>query len=176
MSYSREMTHTDYSSMKMGDPYSIFMVDQTHQCYLRNRNVSLFRTGFMDIVSFFRRAVSRFWQMPDWIRRRVNCSLRFVSLKAEPTLATPQNTLAITQNTATSHWWVVHYSNFLNAREIDLNMILNISQVFPKPIILSTLIFQLICCTNVRAWAAEYCASCRWLRNLTGRPLNKELQ
>uniref|UniRef100_A0A8C1EJF4 CD109 molecule n=1 Tax=Cyprinus carpio carpio TaxID=630221 RepID=A0A8C1EJF4_CYPCA len=25
MSYSREMTHTDYSSMKMGDPYSIFM-------------------------------------------------------------------------------------------------------------------------------------------------------
>ncbi|KTG44115.1 hypothetical protein cypCar_00028359, partial [Cyprinus carpio] len=33
MSYSREMTHADYSSVKMGDPYSIFMVD----FYLRNR-------------------------------------------------------------------------------------------------------------------------------------------
>lgn len=39
MSYSREMTHADYSSMKMGDPYSIFMVGchLTLDFYLRNR-------------------------------------------------------------------------------------------------------------------------------------------
>ncbi len=39
MSYSREMTHVDYSSMKMGDPYSIFMVEchLTLDFYLRNR-------------------------------------------------------------------------------------------------------------------------------------------
>jgi len=66
MSYNTEMTHADYSSMKMGDPYSIFMVDQTHEChmmfdcYLRNRNVSLFHTWLMDTVSFYRCAVSRF--------------------------------------------------------------------------------------------------------------------
>lgn len=39
MSYSRETTHVDYSSMKMGDPYSIFMVE-CHlmlDFYLRNR-------------------------------------------------------------------------------------------------------------------------------------------
>lgn len=102
LSYSGEMTHTDYSSMKMGDPYSIFMVDQTHEChmmflcYLRNRNVSLFHTWFMDTVSFCRCAVSRFWQMPGWIRKRVSCSLRFVSLKTKPPQATPQNTLATT--------------------------------------------------------------------------------
>lgn len=89
MSYSGEMTHPDYSRLKMGDPYSIFMVDQTRECYLSNWNVSVFRTGFMDTVSFCRCAVSRFWRMPGWIRRRVNCSLHSVSLKAEPALATP---------------------------------------------------------------------------------------